>query len=420
MKATRLLAGCVGAAIALASVLGCERSATETEAAGAASASTETQASSPDGTLRAVIADPDAFSRARKLSELLPTLGSDAIPAVKSQLLRSRAALSGAEFELLVRFWASKDPREATAWAFQLVAPTYRALAVQTAVEEWAAIDGPAALAGIGKAIQSDTEVNTIWVSRVALMRGWFRSDRAGLEAHVRGLGVTPEREDWVLGYILVLGQAQGADAVMQWAEARPEDDEPLKRSAYHHVTAFFNNFDPQAAQRWCDKQCDGPYAVGMRAVVVLGRLQSGEDVKPIVEWVSQAPRSAENDQTLITAFATWGRRDRDAAFAWMREKLANGSEPWLSLLKVPYARQLAETAPAEAIEVAKSAEPESAREALLIEIARRWRSQDAAAADAWLASSPLSAEARESARSAPPPAPASASAPEEKGAAPL
>jgi hypothetical protein len=237
----------------------------------------------------------------------------------------------------------------------------------------------------------------------------------------VRGLGVAPEREDWLLGYVLVLGQAQGSDAIMSWADALSDADEPFKRSAYHHVTTFLSGFDPAAAERWCDKHCDGPYAVGMRAVVVLNRLRSGENVGPIVEWLSRAPQSAENDQTLITAFATWCRRDREAAFAWMRDKLANGSEPWVAKLKVPYARQLAETAPAEAIEVAQSAEPESVREPLLIEIARNWRSKDASAADAWLAGSPLSEQARESARSAPAPESESArSSPEKQGAAPL
>jgi hypothetical protein len=410
MRATRLLLGCVGAGIA-SLAMGCEPSASAPppQAAPAPSAAAAPAAGSSQADLAAAIAENDPFERARKLSELLPRLGADAIPAVKDQLLRTRALLGGAEFELLTRFWARHEPKAATNWAFGLTAPTLRTIAVNTVVEEWAKQDPEATLAGTATLIRKDTDRTAVWVSRVALTRGWFARDRAALEAYIRGLGVTATREEWVLAYVVVLGQDQGADALMRWAEALPADDEPFKRSAYHHVTTFISGFDPAAARRWCDANCEGPYAVGMRATVALTALRSGGDPKALVEWLTQAPSNPENDQTLVTAYATWARRDRDAALAWMRERLG-GSEPWLRKLQVPYARNLAQTAPAEAIELAKSAEPEAAREPLMIDIARAWRQQDEAAAEAWLSASTLSEQARESARTVP----------EQQGTAPL
>jgi hypothetical protein len=278
-------------------------------------------------------------------------------------------------------------------------------IAVQTAVEEWAKRDPRAVQAALAKLITPRTDSNAAQAAQVALLRGWFQHDRAALEQHIRGLGVTPERENQILGFALVMAQAEGADAVVRWAESVPADDEPYKRSVFYHVAALLSTFDPPAARRWCDAHCDGPFAVGMRPVIVMNQLRDGEDGKMLVEWLVQAPESPDNDQTLAIAYGTWARRDPDTALAWLRAKRDNGPEPWVRKLTVPYARNLASTAPAEAIQVAAELESAEAREALLVEIARTWRSQDEAAAEAWLAGSPLSEQAREAARQAAPPA---------------
>jgi hypothetical protein len=60
-------------------------------------------------------------------------------------------------------------------------------------------------------------------------------------------------------------------------------------------------------------------------------------------------------------------------------------------------------TSPARAIEWASRVEDEKIRERLLVRVARAWRWQDEAAAEAWLRESPLSEEARERARKLPP-----------------
>ena len=396
MKLTRLLAGLVGAALA-ASGLGCDRLPAAPPPGQAPSASAG--AGSTDPLLTQVLRDPDPYQRIARLAELLPTLGPEAIPLVQEQLLRNRATLGGAESDLLVRFWASRDPAAATAWAFGQIAPSLRLVAVQTAAEEWAKVDPMAALEGIAKQMRRDLDSESIWSARVALMRGWPAKDRARLEGYIHGLGVTREREDWALAYALAIAQTDGPDALMRWAEALPADDKGFKKSVYHHVATLLAGFDPAAARSWCDKHCDGPYAVGMRSAIVLTQLRDGEDPKMLLEWVARAPQHPENDQLLPAAYGMWARRDPDAALPWMSERLAKQDPPWVTKLLAPYARNLAVRSPAEAIRWAERVEPPEAREALLVEIARDWRQKDEAAAEAWLASSPLSESARESAR---------------------
>src|SRR5262245_38741141 len=52
----------------------------------------------------------DPFVRARKLGELLPTLGPGSLPAVKTALEQAATLEMGAiEFELFMRYWALHD-----------------------------------------------------------------------------------------------------------------------------------------------------------------------------------------------------------------------------------------------------------------------------------------------------------------------
>ena len=96
-----------------------------------ASASGESERADPSalpsgGSLAAALRDPDPYARARSLGALLPTLGPEAVPEVQQALDKFRLDLGAVEFELLLRFWASQEPAEATAWTFKQASPLYR------------------------------------------------------------------------------------------------------------------------------------------------------------------------------------------------------------------------------------------------------------------------------------------------------
>lgn len=386
-------------------LLGCDASPSSDLATRSPSPSGDGEKAAPKATelaaakLDAVMRERDDFARARELAELLATLGPEAIPYIRWKLDRSRAGLGGAEFELLVRFWASHDPSAATAWALGLLAPRYRIPAIHTALELWAKSDPVAALTGF-KA-KEVVHLDSREAAQVALVRGWFQTDRAGVEEYIRKLEPNPGRDQAILAYVTALMLAEGSDGVIRWAAAVPAGDESYKSSVYFYVASVLSAYDPPAAERWCEAHCEGPYGRGMRAGIVMSRLDMGDDGGSVVEWVARGPQGQNRDQLLVGAYQLWASGDREAALGWMQQKTEKNAEPWVSKLYGPYALHLAATSPAEAIQWAGRVEGDSAREELLVQIAQLWRRQDEKAAEAWLVESPLSEQARERARNA-------------------
>jgi hypothetical protein len=400
MRATRRCCGLLGAALAALGLV-CDRPAPPgTSGSTGPTAQSLPAEDSNDPSARAAQAianaleERDAFARAGKLAELLPTLGPEALPEVQRRLARS-VLLRAPEFELLLRFWAASDPAAASKWSFSL-APRYKPAAIQISVEHWAEVDPAAAQAWVDALEPKEYGVTAVEAARLALVRGWFRVDRAALEAHIRSLEATGAREQMVFTYALSLLEADGKDALVRWAEGIPEQEEGYKRSVYFQTTVVLAAFEPDTAISWCDRHCEGPYAVGMRQIIASTRLNNGDPGGSVLEWVANAPATETNRETLVAAYGIFARRDRDGALVWMQQQLSDPtSAPWIGRLYAPYALHLASSAPAEAIALAERVEPDAQRDALLVEIARAWRAQDEAAADAWLAHSPLPESSR-------------------------
>src|SRR5262245_2940724 len=131
--------------------------------------------------LAAALRDPDPYARARSLGELLPTLGAEAVPEVRKALDEFRLGLGAVEFELLLRFWASHEPAEATTWTFKRASPLYRNAASRTVIETWAASDPAAAVVAVDSA-EEEADVEIQRIAELALVQGWFKKDRPGLE----------------------------------------------------------------------------------------------------------------------------------------------------------------------------------------------------------------------------------------------
>ncbi len=120
------------------------------------------------------------------------------------------------------------------------------------------------------------------------------------------------------------------------------------------------------------------------------------------MEWLSSAPTGRARDRAVRDAFRRWVERDRDAAYAWATSIGREDSEPWFGPVAEFYAMRLSWEDPVEAMEWVGIVRDEDKREESYITIARRWREKDESAAEAWVAQSPLSAEARDEARKPP------------------
>lgn len=346
-------------------------------------------------TLEAALRDRNPWSRARRLAELFANSGPEAVPEVAERLQSPMTALGAAELDLLLRYWATHEPEAAARWAAEESPKGNRFAAVLTTVEVWAEQEPRAVAAFIDREWSKDQEV--YGPARVALVRGWFTRDPEGLVSHMQLLGYGLDRQRLLSPFVKLLIRRLGPAEAAKWAESLPEEDEDFKVDVYRLLASALTLLDLEAALRWCEAQCDGPYDKDLRTTIATRWLR--RDGAAAFTWLSEAPPSPERSRGLRFGYLDWAKEDRDAALAFMRESLAGEPRDWHPEIYAIYARVLALHSPAEAIEWADRVDDEEQREAVLVQIARHWRTLDEDAAEVWLLQSPLSEEAREQVR---------------------
>ncbi len=176
-----------------------------------------------------------------------------------------------------------------------------------------------------------------------------------------------------------------------------PEHDRRFKQDAVRQVASALAKIDQAAAVAFCDAHCEGPYGVNVRQRIA--KQWASRDGPAAMEWVSNAPAGQERDWAVKSAMSGWWREDREGLHRWMAAMGPENVEPWFQFALSWYASNIAWERPNEALRWAAAIEIDAARERTFVDVARRWRSQDESAADAWVEQSPLSAEARERAR---------------------
>ncbi len=342
-----------------------------------------------------MVRDQDAYSRARRLGAFLPTLGPELVPAVEQTLEDRTVDLRATELELLVRYWATHQPEDASRWAVEKSPLNYRVAAVFSAVTVWAEADPQAAVSVAWPWMANPTLEGIV---PIALVRGWFAAnDPPELAQWLHDLPIGIFRQRAIAAYIRVVIETQGAEAVKRWAESLPDDDETYKLAAHRRVVDSLSQLDIEAAIRWCDSHCDGPYGNNMRSLIA--RNWVIRDGPSALAWLSSARDGYEKDLAVRVTFALWARTDREAALDWMTAQTTGEPDPWLRAIYPVYAKLLAADAPADAIQWAGRIENDKEREVVLIKVARVWRYLDEAAAEVWLLQSSLSEQAREQVR---------------------
>jgi hypothetical protein len=347
--------------------------------------------------LREAVRDLDPYARVGGLATLLPTLGPEDVPGVKATLRDVTLNHEAPELDLLVRFWASHEPEEALRWAADDCPPGYRSGSVLTAVSRWAAAD-PLAAQIAAQQLQSE-RAGLRDSLQIGLAYGWYEHDASELARYIQQQGKSWSRLRLLSTFVRITIQREGPEAAMRWAEAVPEDDPGFKLDVYRQMGVNLAPFDMDAARRWCRAHCEGPYGKGLRTIVAMRWVQLGGGGAAL-EWLAAPLDERQRELALPQPFAEWLRLFPEEASAWLEPRArADDAEPWLRLLFPPYTLVVMRRAPAEAIWWAERVEDEEHRERLLIRVARAWRAHDEAAAEAWLAESPLSEEARGRAR---------------------
>jgi hypothetical protein len=341
--------------------------------------------------IAAAVRDRDAYARARRLAELLPTLGPEGAPGAQQTLQDDTLSLGGTEIELLARFWATHEPEAATRWAVDKSPSGYRLSAILAAFPQWVAADPQAATTAEQAWDRNPTARDAL---QIGLVRGLYARNPAELEDFIEKVEKGFARQRLLAIYIRLLLQTQGPEATIRWAESTPDADPDYRLDVFRQIAVALPGFDLDAAFRWCEAHCDGPHGGNLASIIALRWAQRGGGAEALT-WLASRPPSDERDGGLPGAFEEWLRQAPDQAGAWIAAReAAEDRESWLPLLYPSYALFRLPYSPTEAIEWAERISDEKQRERLLIRIARLWRAVDEPGAEAWLSQSALSEEA--------------------------
>ncbi len=357
--------------------------------------------------LSLVLDEPDLFVRAERLAALLRSFDAEQLPEVKQTLKALRIRESVADFGLLFRFWADREPAEAAKWSLVGGNARFTLAAVHIAFEAWGSSDPTEALVGVLRANLSNAEMQR--TAQMALYYGWFSRDRSELEQYVRSLGSGRERQRALFAYALALASTDGVRAVTDWAESIPDEPKRFKVSVFRQVMNALVWFDIDGALAWCDSQCDGPWGESLRLMIMRTRIRTEPNGGSVLEWIAQMPsKTAEQEEerkvAIRTTYATWDHLDRKAAVEWMRAAATvDAPAAWLGYLYPRFVMQIAPESPSEAMVWAERIEDDTRRQAAVILVAQFWREVDEDAADVWLERSSLPEAARVKARNPPP-----------------
>ncbi len=335
-----------------------------------------------------IVNEPATLENGYRLASLLRALGPDAVPAIEPTLRDPTGNLNAAQALLLIQFWVEQDAEDAATWASY--APLgYRTLALHLAIERLAESDLPAArrLAG--------GSGNTHLVK--SLVTGWMRSGEPGLEDWIRNLGLGFERQKALGAYAREMIRLRGTEATAAWADALPDAEDGFKKEAFWRVTTELTYADPAAGRAFYEKHRNGSY--GDNLLVSVSNAWVAVDGPAAMQWLSEQPEGQQRDDAVLDAVRSWTMSNSDALVSWARGWGRDATPHWFQPALPIFAKVVAVEDPAEAVEWAARIEDEGTRHLTFIQIAHRWRQRDPAAADAWLAASPLSEKQRARAR---------------------
>ena len=359
-------------------------------------ASDESSAEAFEESLAAVLSVEEDLARADQLIALLLAAGPRDRTVLEEAVQDRFRAIDPIDQLLLLKAWARQDPEMATSWA-RAAAPTIVSeAATSSAIREWAlqapevAVQRlPVGEAGIGRAVVS----------------GWFDSGKPGLSGFVLSQGSGKDGQLLISAYVRKLIAREGVGAARAWAESQ-QGNPRLLMAVYRHTGKEIASVDPDAAIAFCDTHCSEAYGDSVFTFVARRVGQIGEGRKAMA-WIAKSETAdpKERLQGARVAFREWMISDRAAAVAWAGAFLEeNGYVEWFDAVPGLVVASLAWKQPLEALEWADWISDPQQQELALITIARRWRRVDPEAAENWLATSPLSEEARQKSRENPVP----------------
>ena len=201
--------------------------------------------------------------------------------------------LGATEVNLLVKYWATQRPEEATRWAADGSPLAYRHFSTFTSLFEWAKADPQAAVIA-SKAWAQRRDVGD--AVQTALVFGWFerttRRSCAGTSMIWAGNGEWPSsrRSPPTFAADTVARDRSG----VALGRGRPHRRRQYKKTVNRQAAHWFTLTDRATALRWCEAHCDGPFGEDLRQIIAMDWAR--EDSPAALAWLSSAPEGHPKD----------------------------------------------------------------------------------------------------------------------------
>jgi hypothetical protein len=345
------------------------------------------------------LSEHDAFTRANRISELIPRLGPESAPQASAALESRSLDLGAADVDLLVRFWGRHDPAGAVQWSAYSAPSAFRLSSVASSIELLAQSD-PSAAVNFTEALAL-AQNPAAEVAEVALIRGWFWGGGEGLEQYIadRGTGYSRQRALGEVSRQLV--KRDGADAAIAWArQAAGSEDIRFNRAVYRQLGSQLAQLDPASAVAWCEEVCGGELGDGVMTLVA--QRWASQDGPGAMEWLSTMPPSFQRDLAIKGAFRGWWRRDARGFRLWAESMTQETPPAWMEPLLENWGGAVGRVKPQQGFEVARLIQDQETRERTYAAIVVAWHTREPGAAAEWLEQSTLSDPAKARIRAVP------------------
>jgi len=330
---------------------------------------------------RASLEQPDALERSYRFHGFLQTLSPDEV-AEASEVIESRSPwLVQDELLNFMLAWTDFDAPAAFEWALSR-SGSFRKEASAAALEAWAFHDPVAAR----QALESvDPRVLPIPLGEF-LVAGWLKGGHHdGVFEYIMGQRPGTGRQRYT-NLLTIELMRDGADAVVRWAEAIP-DDAPgsYKTMAFQKAANILASVDPVRASRWIETHLGRDYAAA--APRMIGRRWLEIDPPAAMAWLASLPREDENDRALQTTLRIWLAKEPEAAESWVRA--ASEARGGRSAIDVMIARHAGD--PPTAIGWAQQIADPADKARTMVRLGRAWCRREGEACRRWIEASELS-----------------------------
>ena len=350
--------------------------------------------SDPTATILEIFVERDRFIRTEKLISALRAVPADQTHVFEEVLRADKIPNRALDRVLVVTAWAKYDAPAATRWAKNRERnDVVRNEMFAESVYVWALEDHEAFFSDMEMAIYALPGMGRSMLR--ALIRGWFDSGKPQLEMFIRDM--TPQsidRQRAIDALIRLMIERDGAAATVEWAKAL-SGDEKYRISVYSRVAGQVVVIDSKLAVDWCAEVCDSP--VGELMPHMMATAWANKSGEEAMDFITSLPNAVAVRTGARAAYRRFLITEPDRASAWMEKTTEEQRRG--PVLQGPVGMHMNKLSgqgqPLLAIEWLGYIQEEDERNARLIPVIRRWLKQDEAAAEAWMAQSSMSEDAK-------------------------